>query len=60
VVDEDVDVVDGTETLLVEGALLEVDELEELLNEGVEEDEDVVLVDETGATMYIFKRARPL
>jgi hypothetical protein len=60
VLDEDVDVVDGTETLLVEGALLEVDELEELLNEGVEEDEDVVLVDETGATMYIFKRARPL
>jgi hypothetical protein len=48
VLDEDVDVVDGTETLLVEGVLLEVDELEELLNEGVEEDEDVVLVDETG------------
>lgn len=46
--DEDVDVVDGTETLLVEGVLLEVDELEELLKEGVEEDEDVVLVDETG------------
>jgi hypothetical protein len=48
VLDEDVDVVDGTETLLVEGVLLEVDELEELLKEGVEEDEDVVLVDETG------------